>query len=265
MTLWVRCRHADQELYGVLDGVLEGGRIALHRGAPWDNPVPIGESIPAENAALLAPVQPLNFIGLWNNFHAAAAKHGYSIPDSPLIFLKSPSSIVGPEADIVKPPSYEGRTLFEGELGIVVGRRLRHADEAEAEAGIFGFTCVNDVTAIDLLHADESFPQWARAKGCETFGPVGPAIATGLDWRGLSVRTLVGGRERQNYPVSDMIFAPPAILSLISREITLLPGDLISCGTSLGALPMRPGTVVEIVIDGIGVLRNTFSASIGAA
>ena len=252
MTLWVRCRHADESLYGIL----EGGQIALHRGLPWLGAVPTGESIPAEAAALLAPVQPVNFIGLWNNFHAAATKHGYQIPDNPLIFLKSPSSIIGPEAEIVPPPFYEGRTLYEGELGLVIGAELHNASEAEAEAGLFGFTCVNDVTALDLLQADPSFAQWARAKGCATYGPVGPAIATGIDWRALSVKTLINGRERQNYPVSDMIFAPPAIISLISREIRLMPGDVIACGTSLGAMPIKPGMVVEVVIDGIGVLRN---------
>jgi len=252
MAMWVRCRHADQAMYGLL----EGDQIALHHGQPWADPQPSGAHIPAAGAVLLAPVQPVNFIGLWNNFHAAATKHGYAIPDAPLTFLKSPTSIVGPEAQIVPPPSYSGRTLFEAELGIVIGQRLRHADEAEAEGAMFGLTCVNDVTALDLLNADQSFPQWARAKGCETFGPVGPVIATGLDWRDLVVRALVNGRERQNYPVADMIFSPPQILSRLSQEITLLPGDVITCGTSLGALPMRPGTVIEIAIDGIGVLRN---------
>ena len=252
MSVWVRCRHHGEPVYGIL----ADGQIALHRGLPWASPEPVGESIAAEGAELLAPCSPLNFIGLWNNFHAAATKHGYSIPDAPLTFLKSPSSIVGPEAEIVPPPFYEGRVIYEGELGIVIGSRLHNANEAEAEAGIFGYTCVNDVTALDFLPADPSFPQWARAKGCATFGPVGPAIATGLDWRTLTVRTLLNGRERQNYPVTDMIFPPPAIVSLISREIVLLPGDLITCGTSLGAMPMRPGMVVEVAIAGVGVLRN---------
>ena len=252
MTLWVRCQINDQTSYGIVaDDV-----IALYSGQPWAAPLPTGQSIAASEARLLAPVQPLNFIGLWNNFHAAAAKHGYATPEAPLTFLKSPSSITGPDATITPPPSYTGRTLYEGELGIVIGQTIRHADEATAEAGIFGFTCVNDATALDLLNADQSFPQWARAKGCETYGPVGPAIATGLDWRALTVRTLLNGRERQNYPVSDMIFSPPQIVSMISHEITLLPGDLIACGTSLGAMPMRSGNTVDVVIDGIGVLRN---------
>ena len=150
--------------------------------------------------------------------------------------------------------------LYEGELGVVIGRRCRGADEDEAAAAIFGYTCVNDVTALDLLHADPSFPQWARAKSCDTFGPVGPAVATGLDWSALTVRTLLNGRERQGYPAADMILPPARIVSLLSREMTLDPGDLIACGTSIGALPMRPGMTVEVVIDGIGTLRNEMAA-----
>jgi 2-keto-4-pentenoate hydratase/2-oxohepta-3-ene-1,7-dioic acid hydratase in catechol pathway len=130
-------------------------------------------------------------------------------------------------------------------------------DEVQAAAAIFGYTCVNDVTAIDILNADPSFPQWARAKSCDGFGPCGPAIATGIDWSELRIRTLLNGRERQNYPADDMILSPPRIVSLLSREMTLAPGDLIACGTSVGVLPMRAGMTVEIAIDGIGVLRNT--------
>ena len=116
------------------------------------------------------------------------------------------------------------------------------------------------VLVADLLQADPSFPQWARAKSCDTFGPCGPAIATGLDWSALTVRTLLNGRERQSYPASDMILPPARIVSLLSREMTLEPGDLIASGTSIGALPMRPGMTVEVVIDGIGTLRNEVAA-----
>ena len=133
--------------------------------------------------------------------------------------------------------------------------------EAEAARAIFGYTCVNDVTALDLLHEDASFAQWARAKSCDTFGPVGPLIATGLDPSALTVRTLLNGRERQNYPVSDMILPPARIVSLLSREMTLVPGDLIACGTSLGVLPLRPGAEVSVTIDGIGTLTNRFEAA----
>lgn len=258
MTLWVRVSHADQDWFGVLaDDV-----ISLHDGAPWAQPIPTGIVLPAETTKLLAPVTPRSFIGLWNNFHAAATKQGNTIPTEPLFFLKAISSILAPEGEIRPPAHFTGRTLYEGELGVVIGRTCCDIDEEAAEAAIFGYTCVNDVTALDWLTADPAFPQWARAKGCDTFGPVGPAIATGLDWRSLTIRTLLGGRERQNYPANDMILSPPRIVSLLSREITLHPGDLIACGTSLGALPMRAGMVVEVAIDGIGVLRNQMAGAV---
>jgi 2-keto-4-pentenoate hydratase/2-oxohepta-3-ene-1,7-dioic acid hydratase in catechol pathway len=165
---------------------------------------------------------------------------------------------VPPGETIRKPGSYDGKVLYEGELGIVIGRRCTRVDEAEAADAIFGYTCINDVTALDILNADPAVPQWARAKSCDTFGPCGPAIATGLDWSQLHVRTALNGRERQNYPTSDMILPPARIISLISQEMTLDPGDLIACGTSVGALPMRPGMVVAVSIDGIGTLSNPY-------
>ncbi|MFC7543110.1 fumarylacetoacetate hydrolase family protein [Siccirubricoccus deserti] len=160
----------------------------------------------------------------------------------------------------IRPPAgYAGKVLYEGELGLVIGRRVCQADEAEAAAAIFGLTCVNDVTALDLLTADASFPQWARAKGCDSFGPIGPAIATGLDWSALRVTVALNGRVRQDYPLADMILPPARIVSLISREMTLHPGDVIACGTSVGALPMRPGMNVEVAIAGIGTLANPYA------
>jgi 2-keto-4-pentenoate hydratase/2-oxohepta-3-ene-1,7-dioic acid hydratase in catechol pathway len=210
---------------------------------------------------LLAPVRPVRFVGLWNNYHELAAKQGNAIPETPLWFLKSPGSVVGPNAPIRPPAGYAGKVLYEGELGLVIGRRVANADEAEAERAIFGLTCVNDVTALDLLTADPSFPQWARAKSPDGFGPVGPCIATGLDWRSLRVTVALNGRVRQDYPCADMIIPPARIVSLISREMTLEPGDLIACGTSVGALPMRPGMEVVVTIEGIGTLVNPFAPS----
>ena len=149
--------------------------------------------------------------------------------------------------------------MYEGELGVVIGTSCKDADEATAEAAIFGYTCVNDVTAAGLFGDNPKFEQWARAKSPDGFGPIGPAIATGLDWRALSVRTLLNGRERQNYAINDMILPPPRIVSLLSREMTLQAGDLITCGTSVGILPMKPGMIVEVIIDGIGILRNRYT------
>ena len=255
MALWVRFRHRDAEGFGTL----EGDTVLPHRGELFADPTPTGETIPLTDVRLLAPVRPAAFIGLWNNYHEAAAKAGWAIPETPLYFLKSPRSVAGPEEAIHPPPGYAGRVIYEGELGLVIGRRCKNVSEEEAASAIFGLTCVNDVTALDLLNADPSFPQWARAKGCDTFGPVGPAIATGLDASALRVRVALNGRVRQDYPIADMILPPARIVSLLSREMTLEPGDLIACGTSVGALPMRPGMVVEVTIDGIGTLRNTYA------
>lgn len=254
MTLWIRYAHGETTGFGTLDGET----IAVHTGDLFARPSPTGETLPLADVCLLAPVTPGKFIGLWNNFHALAAKTGDAVPTEPLYFLKATSSIIGPEASFRAPASYDGRVVYEGELGIVIGQTCTEVDEATAAANIFGYTCVNDITAAGLF-GDPVFPQWARAKSCDGFGPVGPAIATGLDPATLTVRTLLGGRERQNYPIADMIIPPARIVSLISREMTLHPGDLITCGTSLGVLPMRPGMVVEVAIDGIGTLRNRYA------
>jgi 2-keto-4-pentenoate hydratase/2-oxohepta-3-ene-1,7-dioic acid hydratase in catechol pathway len=255
VTRWVRFRSADgTEGFGTL----EEDRVQPHAGELFGAVSPAGVSVPLDSVTLLAPVRPLRFVGLWNNYHAAAAKQGLAIPETPLWFLKSPGSVVGPGAVITPPAGYAGRTLYEGELGLVIGRRVSNASEAEAEAAIFGLTCVNDVTALDILTADPSFPQWARAKSPDGFGPVGPCIAAGLDWRELQVQVAIGGRVRQDYPCADMIIPPARIVSLLSREMTLEAGDLVACGTSVGALPLRPGTEVAVTVTGIGTLVNRF-------
>jgi 2-keto-4-pentenoate hydratase/2-oxohepta-3-ene-1,7-dioic acid hydratase in catechol pathway len=154
--------------------------------------------------------------------------------------------------------------VYEGELGIVIGKRCKGANEEDARQAIFGYTCINDITALDLISKDASFAQWTRAKCFDGFGAFGPVIATGLDWKSLNVRTLLNGRERQNYPCSDMIFSPEQIVHALSQDMTLEPGDVIACGTSLGVLPMKPGSVVEVSIEGIGTLRSTYGAAVTA-
>lgn len=260
MVLWVRFARDDGAAgFGTLDDV--AGSIAVHTGDIFAGAQPTGEVLAREAVRLLAPVRPGKFIGLWNNFRELAAKTGAAIPEAPLWFLKAGSSLLDPEGVIAPPAGYAGKVLYEGELGLVIGRRCRDADEAAAAAAIFGLTVVNDVTALDVLNADPSFPQWARAKSCDSFGPVGPAIATGLDWTGLRVQVALNGRVRQDYPTADMILPPARIVSLLSREMTLDAGDLIACGTSVGALPLRPGMVVEVTIAGIGTLRNVMAGA----
>lgn len=239
-------------------GLLTGDHIQVHTGDLFAHPQPTGELLALADIHFGLPCYPSKFIGLWNNYHAQAAKQNLSIPSEPLYFIKAANSYLAHGQMIAPPASDEGRVVFEGELGIVIGKTCKNASIDVAQNAIFGYTCVNDVTALDLLNKDASFAQWTRAKSFDTFGVFGPAITTGLDWRTLSVRTLLNGRERQNYPCSDMIFSPAQIVSQLSMDMTLMPGDIIACGTSLGVLPMKAGTVVEVVIEGIGTLKNTF-------
>ena len=254
MTHWLRFEHAGKPGFGVLEGEV----IRVYAGDMFSGASPTGDTLPLALVALLTPTAPSKFIALWNNYHAAAAKQGNAIPAEPLYFLKAPSSYLAAGQTIRVPTHYDGKVVFEGELGVVIGRAARRVAESEARQFIFGYTCVNDVTALDLIGRDASFAQWTRAKSFDTFGVFGPVIATGLAVESLVVRTLVNGRERQNYPCSDMIFPPHALVSRVSQDMTLMPGDVIACGTSLGVGVLKPGSGVEVVIDGIGTLRNNY-------
>jgi 2-keto-4-pentenoate hydratase/2-oxohepta-3-ene-1,7-dioic acid hydratase in catechol pathway len=197
-------------------------------------------------------------IALWNNFHALAAKLGNPVPAEPLYFMKANSSYLATGQTIRMPKSYSGKVVYEGELGIVIGRTCRGVAESEAHRHIFGYTCINDVTAADILGRESTFVQWTRAKSFDTFGVFGPVVATGLDPMKLSIRTVLNDQERQHYPVADMVFPPAKLVSLISQDITLDPGDVIACGTSIGVGSMKPGSTVAVSIEGIGTLTNRF-------
>jgi 2-keto-4-pentenoate hydratase/2-oxohepta-3-ene-1,7-dioic acid hydratase in catechol pathway len=254
MTLWIRYAEGGVPGFGRLDGT----QIAVHAGDMFDSPQPTGRSVALDAVVVVPPCAAGKMLALWNNFHALAAKLGNPVPSEPLYFIKANSSYLATGQTIRRPASYTGKVVFEGELGIVIGRTCRAVSEAEAERHIFGYTCINDVTAVDILNRDSSFAQWARAKGFDTFGVFGPVVATGLDPMRLSVRTTLDGQERQNYPVADMVFPPARLVSLISQDITLDPGDVIACGTSIGVGSMKPGSSVAVTIDGIGTLVNRF-------
>lgn len=258
MSRWIRFRKGGTTGFGVL----EEGVIVVHRGDLFDGAVPSGERVALTEVEVLTPCVPTKMVALWNNFHALAAKLGQSIPPEPLYFLKSASSFHPHAAPIRVPASYSGKVIFEGELGVVIGKRCRAVGEAEAASHIFGYTGINDVTAVELLFKDASFPQWTRAKGFDTFGVFGPVIATGLDPAALRVRTLLNGELRQDYAVADMVFPPARLVSLISQDLTLEPGDVIACGTSIGVGSMKPGSVVSVVIDGIGELTNRYGNAV---
>jgi 2-keto-4-pentenoate hydratase/2-oxohepta-3-ene-1,7-dioic acid hydratase in catechol pathway len=260
MTQWARFKSADGRI-GF--GVLEEDRIVEYEGDLFDEPGPKGVTIPRANVTLLSPCAPTKIVALWNNFHALAAKLDKEAPIHPLFLIKPGSSVAGPGDPIRRPASYKGKIAYEGELGIVIGRYCKDVPENEAADYIFGYTCVNDVTAAEVLNEDVNFVQWCRAKGYDTFGCLGPVIVPDLDWTQARVITRLDGVERQNYALSDMIFSPAEQVSRISHDMSLLPGDVIACGTSLGVGSIRDGSTVEISIDGIGSLVNALAPNVG--
>jgi 2-keto-4-pentenoate hydratase/2-oxohepta-3-ene-1,7-dioic acid hydratase in catechol pathway len=254
MTRWVRFRSQDGR---VGFGVVDGSQIAEYEGDFFGTPRPTGAALARGAVTLESPCVPSKIVALWNNFNALVAKLGKQAPARPLYLIKSGTSVIGPNAPIKRPTGYQGKILYEGELAVVVGRRCKDVPVGDAGGCIFGYTCINDVTAADVLTENIDFVQWCRSKGFDTFGCLGPVIATDLDWSQARVITKLDGVERQNYPLSDMIFSPGALVSQISHDMTLLPGDVIACGTSVGVGSIRDGSTVEVQIDGIGSLNNT--------
>lgn len=196
--------------------------------------------------------KPGKIIGIGRNYRAHAEELGNAMPKEPILFIKAPTSLSGPGQPIVL-PAMSSHVEQEAEIGVVILERIKGITEAEAANKKYGFVCVNDVTARDLQKSDG---QWSRAKGFDTFCPVGPAVVEGLDWRTLEVRTRVNGVERQHGRTADMAYSIPVILAYISSVMTLEPGDLIPTGTPAGVGRLAPGDVVEVEVPGVGILRN---------
>jgi 2-keto-4-pentenoate hydratase/2-oxohepta-3-ene-1,7-dioic acid hydratase in catechol pathway len=243
----------SQELYGV---VTDDSVTALD-GPPWLGGKPVGPTLSLSRVTLLAPVQPSKIICIGLNYHAhvQASFSAEKPPEYPLIFLKPPSSVIGPGDKIIHPPQSE-RVDYEAELGVVIGRQGSHIPVEEAKRYIFGFTCVNDVTARDLQKKDG---QWSRAKGFDTFCPVGPWIVTELNFRDVLVEGIHNGEIKQSGRTSAMIFDIPFVINYISSVMTLNPGDLISTGTPSGIAPMKSGDTIEVRVEGIGILKNSMA------
>jgi 2-keto-4-pentenoate hydratase/2-oxohepta-3-ene-1,7-dioic acid hydratase in catechol pathway len=200
----------------------------------------------------MMPLRPSKIIGIGRNYVEHARELGNEVPKVPILFFKPPTALIGP-GDPILLPVISQRVEFEAEIGVVMARRLRNADPAAAERAVGGYVCVNDVTCRDLQKVDG---QWGRAKGFDTFCPVGPRVATGLDWRQLELSCRVNGVERQRAKATDMHFPIPELVSFLSGIMTLEPGDLIATGTPAGTAPLHDGDIVEVEISGVGTLSN---------
>lgn len=255
MAHWLRFEKDGQTSFGTLND----DTISIHSGNMFSDPTDTGETVALSDVKLLTPCVPSKMVCLWNNFRALTAKMEGEIPEEPLWFLKAPSSYLGPEGIIRRPRSYDGPVVYEGELGIVIGKKCKEVAEGDIADYIFGYTCINDVTAGKIISKDKTFAQWTRSKSYDTFGVFGPVIATDIEPMRLTIKTILNGDERQNYPVDDMTFPPHKLTSLISHDVTLIPGDIIACGTSVGVGSMKePENSIQIIIEGIGTLNNTF-------
>lgn len=240
-------------------GLLDDRGIREITGVPWGHWIEGHGLWAMKDVRLLAPCEPSKIVCVGRNYAAHAAELGNPMPKEPLIFLKPPSSVIGPDEPIVL-PRYSNRVEHEGELGLVIGKNCAHLSDGEDPLSyVFGFTCVNDVTARDLQKADGQF---TRAKGFDTFCPVGPHIETQLNPRDVLVECRVNAQLRQSGSTALMAYPVPFLVRWISRMMTLLPGDLIATGTPAGVGPLAAGDTVEVSVAGVGVLRNPVHPSL---
>lgn len=246
-----RFSHQDAIRFGIVD---DGELVVLAGDPMFAGFETTGERVPLGDVALLAPVIPRSkIVCVGRNYRDHAAELGNDVPAEPLLFFKPNTSVVGPGDAIVLPPQSE-RVDFEGELVAVIGRIAKNVPAQNALDYVFGYTIGNDVTARDLQKSDG---QWARAKGFDTFCPIGPAIETDFDPTGDAVvTTRLNGEVKQQGPISDMIFSLADVIAYASAAFTLLPGDLIMTGTPAGVGPFVAGDIVEVEISGLGMLRN---------
>jgi 2-keto-4-pentenoate hydratase/2-oxohepta-3-ene-1,7-dioic acid hydratase in catechol pathway len=257
VTRYVRYSHNDSVAYGIL----EGDRVRELDGAPWHGGQATGDVAPADDIVLLAPAEPSKVIAVGYNYlsHREDMTHEESrpIPEHPPLFLKLPTSLTGPNTDIVYPADATD-LHFEGELVVVIGKKASKVPAEDAHEYIFGVTAGNDVSERNWQANDL---QWLRAKASDTFGPLGPSIVSGLNYLDLRVQTRLNGKTMQNQSSRDHIHDIHAILSFISQYVTLLPGDIIYTGTPGATSAMQPGDVVEIEVEGVGVLKNRVVAA----
>ncbi|MGN9765820.1 fumarylacetoacetate hydrolase family protein [Micromonospora sp. SD12] len=257
-----RFAHAKGMSFGVVEGEPEAGpqglTVAEIEGHPFGQITFSGARWALSDVRLLSPILPSKVVCVGRNYAEHAAEHGSEVPKEPLLFLKPSTSVIGPR-DAIRLPIFSKQVEHEAELAVVIGAPgARRADRAAAERAIFGYTCANDVTARDLQRSDG---QWTRAKGFDSFCPIGPWITTGLDVRDVEIRCEVGRNPeemevRQIGRTRDMVFDVPALVSYVSHVMTLLPGDVVLTGTPAGVSPLLDGDTVTVRIEGIGDLTN---------
>jgi 2-keto-4-pentenoate hydratase/2-oxohepta-3-ene-1,7-dioic acid hydratase in catechol pathway len=250
MATYVRFESGGRKCYGTI----RNGGIEELRGGLWNDPEPAGRRLSLDEARLLAPCEPPKIFAVGQNYLSHVGER--KLPAKPEIFYKPVSSLQNPDGPIVIPDDAED-VHFEGELVVVIGKAIRHASREEAAAAVFGVTCGNDVSDRNWQRGPGKDVQYWRAKGCDTFAPLGPVIVTGLDYSDLLLTTRANGAIAQQQRTSDFIFDVPTVICFISRYVTLVPGDLIYTGTPGNTRRMEPGDVVEVEIEGIGTLRNT--------
>lgn len=239
-------------------GVKHGNMITLWTDAPYGNGEPTEESVPWDGVELLAPCEPSKVVCVGRNYAAHAAELGNDVPKIPLLFLKPPSSLMGPDENVVLPAISE-RVDFEGELALVIGKKAKGIAPEDVWEYVYGVTCFDDVTARDLQKADKTF---TRGKGFDTFGPCGPWLETEFSPGEMHVETRVNGVVRQSASVQQMIFPLDVVVAYISSIMTLEVGDLIVTGTPEGVGPLYPGDAVEIEVTGVGILKHGVQGSI---
>jgi 2-keto-4-pentenoate hydratase/2-oxohepta-3-ene-1,7-dioic acid hydratase in catechol pathway len=254
ITRYARFEHKARTSYGVV----EGDRVRAIRGSPFEKGQPNGPAIPLSEVKLLFPCEPPKILAVGLNYKSHLGKN--PTPKQPEIFYKPITCLTNPGDPIVM-PRVARNVHYEGELVIVIGRRVANVSRSEAEAAIFGVTCGNDVSERDWQNGPEKDLQWWRAKGTDTFGPLGPWIVRGLDYSNLLLQTRVNGQVKQKQSTSDLLFDCPAIVSFISNFVTLNTGDVIYTGTPGATSALKTGDVVEVEIEGIGILRNPVASA----
>ena len=252
MSNWIRFTKNNEESFGTING----NDITMYDGSLFDNPIKTNFKLKLEDVSLINPCKPSKMIALWNNYQSLATEKGLSKPSNPLYLNKAISCIINQGEKIIRPKTYNENIFFEGELGIVIGKLCKDINLEDAKNYIFGYTCINDVTAMDLVKKDSTFDQWTRAKSYDTFGIFGPCIADDIDPMSLTITTTVDGVVKQDYKTSDMFFNVYEIVTHLSQDMTLNPGDIIACGTNSGLGPMVSGETVTVSVSSIGKVVN---------